>query len=288
MTDVNKSLIEMSSKFSKLDKFEGMDFRRWQKKMKFLLVTLRVGYVLNTPMPEKLFGDGDVETAVSARARSKWENDDFICRGHILNGMSDGLFDIYQSQEFAAELWDELEKKYMAEDASSKKFLVSNFNNYKMIDSRPVMEQYNELAWMLGQYVQYGLIDKLPPSWKEFKHMLKHMKGDLTLIELGSHNNIEQGLQNHENGKGEDALEASMQAVHIMDGGGSKPRKKWTKSPGNNKNKDNSGNNKTPGACWICGKAGHLKRDCLLKGNKPSGFKPQGKGGKGHGSNSGK
>ena len=71
--DVTKSLIEMSSKFRKLDKFEGMDFRRWQKKMKFLLVTLRVGYVLNTPMPEKLFGDGDgdVEPAVSARARAK-------------------------------------------------------------------------------------------------------------------------------------------------------------------------------------------------------------------------
>ena len=61
MTDVNKSLIEISSKFNKLDKFEVMDFRRWQKKMKFLLVTLRVGYVLNTPMSEKLFGDGDVE-----------------------------------------------------------------------------------------------------------------------------------------------------------------------------------------------------------------------------------
>ena len=118
--------------------------------MKFLLVTLRVGYVLNTPMSEKLFGDGDVETAVSARARSKCENDDFICRGHILNGMLDGLFDIYQSQEFSAELWDELEKKYMAEDVFSKKFLVSNFNNYKMVDSRPVMEQYNELARMLG------------------------------------------------------------------------------------------------------------------------------------------
>ena len=54
-----------------------------------------------------------------------------------------------------------------------------------------------------------SIIDKFPPSWKEFKHTLKHMKGDLTLIELESHINIEQGLRNHENGKGEDALEAS-------------------------------------------------------------------------------
>ncbi|GJV83168.1 hypothetical protein Tco_1523066 [Tanacetum coccineum] len=77
----------------------------------------------------------------------------------------------------------------MAEDSSSKKFLVSNFNNYKMVDSRPVMEQYNELLRILGQYTQHGLkmdesifvssiIDKLPPSWKDFKHTLKHGSQD--------------------------------------------------------------------------------------------------------------
>ncbi|GJZ80200.1 zinc finger, CCHC-type containing protein, partial [Tanacetum coccineum] len=87
--------------------------------------------------------------------------------------------------ESAKELWDSLESKYMAEDASSKKFLVSNFNNYKMIDSRPVMEQFNELLRILGQYTQHGLkmdesisvssvIVNLPPSWKDFTHTLKH------------------------------------------------------------------------------------------------------------------
>ncbi|GKB05925.1 hypothetical protein Tco_0834120 [Tanacetum coccineum] len=39
-----------------------------------------------------------------------------------------------------------LEAKHMVEDASSKKFLVSNFTNYKMTDPRPVLEQYNELV----------------------------------------------------------------------------------------------------------------------------------------------
>ncbi|GKA00716.1 hypothetical protein Tco_0673381 [Tanacetum coccineum] len=34
------------------------------------------------------------------------------------------LFDIYQNVESAKELWDSLESKYMAEDASSKKFLT--------------------------------------------------------------------------------------------------------------------------------------------------------------------
>nr|GEW90427.1 zinc finger, CCHC-type [Tanacetum cinerariifolium] len=51
------------------------------------------------------------------------ENDDYICRGHIQNGMSDFLFDIYQNAEFAKALWESLESKYMAEDASATKFL---------------------------------------------------------------------------------------------------------------------------------------------------------------------
>ncbi|GJV11476.1 zinc finger, CCHC-type containing protein [Tanacetum coccineum] len=53
-----------------------------------------------------------------------------------LNGISDALFGVYQNVGSAKELWDQLESKYMVEDASSKKYLVSNFNNYKMIDSR--------------------------------------------------------------------------------------------------------------------------------------------------------
>ena len=79
------------------------------------------------------------------------------CRGHILHGMSDPFFDVYQNVESAKELWDALESKYMAEDASSKKFLVSNFNNYKMSDPRPAMEQYNELLRILGQFAQHNM-----------------------------------------------------------------------------------------------------------------------------------
>nr|GFB46346.1 zinc finger, CCHC-type [Tanacetum cinerariifolium] len=43
---------DMTTKFDKLVKFEGQDFRRRQKKMHFLLTTLMVVYVLSTPSPE--------------------------------------------------------------------------------------------------------------------------------------------------------------------------------------------------------------------------------------------
>ncbi|GJZ53309.1 hypothetical protein Tco_0608194 [Tanacetum coccineum] len=114
--------------------------------------------------------------------------------------------------ESSKKLWDSLEAKYTAEDASSKKFLVSNFTNYKMTDSRPVMEQYNELLGILGRFTQHKMnmdeaiqvsciIDKLSPFWKDFKHTLKHLNEELNLVELGSHLRIEESLRMQDSDK---------------------------------------------------------------------------------------
>ncbi|KAJ0712899.1 putative RNA-directed DNA polymerase [Helianthus annuus] len=277
------SMKDMIIKENKLEKFEGVDFRRWQKKMHFLLSSLKVVYVLTTPIPE-IQEEGNLE---QIRKRSKWENDNYICLGHILNGMSDPLFDVYQNVETAKLLWDTLEAKYMAEDSSSKKFLVSNFNNYKMVDERPVMEQYHELLRILGQFAQHdmkmdesisvsSIIDKLPPSWRDVKHNLKHQKGELTLVELGSHFRIEEGLRAQENVLVNDEKKrAGSSSVNMVETGesskGNSKFKGKRKFQGNN----NSGSNKKPNyPCWKCGKVGHFKKDCkLMKKNKKSGSK---------------
>nr|GEX50614.1 zinc finger, CCHC-type [Tanacetum cinerariifolium] len=96
------------------------------------------------------------ETLETTRKMMKWENDDYIWRGHILNGMSDSIFDIYQNAESAKALWKSLESKYMVEDASATKFLVSNFMNYKMVDTRPVLEQYHEMDDKVSWWVYSG------------------------------------------------------------------------------------------------------------------------------------
>ncbi|GJW92383.1 hypothetical protein Tco_0169936, partial [Tanacetum coccineum] len=71
----------MASNFAKLDKFEGVDFRRWQKKIYVLLSSMSVVYVLTTPIPE----DGDDATVEQLSTRAKWDNDDYVYRGLILN-----------------------------------------------------------------------------------------------------------------------------------------------------------------------------------------------------------
>nr|GEZ70470.1 zinc finger, CCHC-type [Tanacetum cinerariifolium] len=117
---------DITSKFDKLAKFEGQDFHRWQKKMHFLLTTLNVMYVLSTP--SAVWSEN--ETLEMTRKRMKWENDDYIFHGHILNGMSDSLVDIYQNAKSTKALWESLESKYMAEDAFATKFLELD-NNLK-------------------------------------------------------------------------------------------------------------------------------------------------------------
>ncbi|PWA94304.1 retrotransposon protein [Artemisia annua] len=264
----------MATNFSKLEKFEGVDFRRWQKKMHFLLSSMNVVYVLTTAIPEDY---GDDATVEQIRVRSKLENDDYVCRGLILNGMSDSLFVIYQNVESSQELWDSLEAKYMAEDASSKKFLVSNFNNYKMVDSRPVMEQYNELLSILGRFTQHKMnmdeaisvsciIDKLPPSWKDFKHMLKHKKEELTLVELGSHLRIEESLKAQDIDKPKSSNATGPSVVNMVEHNNSSRN---NDNKGKRKHHDNTKddlNKKPKVTCWKCGKPGHFRKDC--KGGK--------------------
>ncbi|GKD43302.1 hypothetical protein Tco_1267947 [Tanacetum coccineum] len=51
----------IASNFVKLDKFEGVDFRRLQKKMHFFLSSMSVVYVLTTPIPEDSGDDATVK-----------------------------------------------------------------------------------------------------------------------------------------------------------------------------------------------------------------------------------
>ncbi|XP_017985342.1 PREDICTED: uncharacterized protein LOC108663940, partial [Theobroma cacao] len=174
--------------------------------MCFLLTTLKVTYILDTPRPSEEDGEESMERT---RSRQKWDNDDYICMGHILNGMSNALFDAYQNKASAKQLWDKLEARYMAEDASSKKFLVSRFNNYKMVDNHSIMEQLHELERILNSFKQYGLkmdeaivvssiIDKLPPSWRDTKKFLKHEKEEMSLEDLSNHVRIEEDYRKQE------------------------------------------------------------------------------------------
>ncbi|GJS17096.1 hypothetical protein Tco_0411568 [Tanacetum coccineum] len=81
-----------------------------------------------------------------------------------------------------------------------------------MVDSKPVMKQYNELLGIPARFTQQKMnmdeviqvscvIDKRSPSRKDFKHTLKHKKEELTLVELSSHVHIEESPKAYDSDK---------------------------------------------------------------------------------------
>ncbi|XP_077252456.1 uncharacterized protein LOC143891830 [Tasmannia lanceolata] len=214
------SVRQMTQDFVKLECFDKGNFKRWQKKLHFILTSLKVVRVLTTPRPMAI----ENETLAQARARMKWEQDDYICKWHILNAMSDSLFDIYQSMGSASEIWTALEIKYMAEDASSKKFTVSRFLNFRVVDDRPVIDQLHEIQHIVNQihlqgillddsFIVPSIIDKLPPTWKDFRKSLKHKKEEMSLEKLAQCLRIEEESRIRDNKEEHEPLSSKIHLV---------------------------------------------------------------------------
>ncbi|KAK4395521.1 hypothetical protein Sango_1706400 [Sesamum angolense] len=117
-------------------KFSGNGFKRWHQKMLFYLTTLNLARFLSEEVP--VVSEGKTDTQKRA-AMDAWGHEDFLCRNYILNGLSDTLYNVYSSATTARALWESWEKKYKTEDAGLKKFIVGKFLDFKMVDSKTVM-----------------------------------------------------------------------------------------------------------------------------------------------------
>uniref|UniRef100_A0A2N9IZW8 Reverse transcriptase Ty1/copia-type domain-containing protein n=1 Tax=Fagus sylvatica TaxID=28930 RepID=A0A2N9IZW8_FAGSY len=121
----------MNKDFVKLDKFDGSNFIRWQDKMKFLLTALKIFYVLDPnlqPIPDSTLED----TEQLKQQRIKREEDELVCRGHILNTLSDRLYDLYTTMTSPKEIWKALETKYKTEKQGTDKFIIQKFLKNQM------------------------------------------------------------------------------------------------------------------------------------------------------------
>nr|GEW40045.1 zinc finger, CCHC-type [Tanacetum cinerariifolium] len=104
------------------------------------------------------------------------------------------------------------------------------------------------------------IIDKLSPSWKDFKHTLKHLKEELTLVELGSYLRIEESLRAQDNDTPKGNNVAGPSVVNMVEHNNSS---NYNDQKGKRKHHDTRANaNKKPKVtCWKCEKPGHLKKD---------------------------
>ena len=173
----------------KLEKFNGTEFKRWQQKILFYLTTLNLAKFLYENAPNLKENEMDRQVVAAMEA---WKHADFLCKNYILNGLDNTQYNVYSSIKTSKELWDSLEKKYKTIDAGTKKFIVGKLLDYKMVDSKTMLNQVQEIQLIMheihaeGMFVSESfqvatIIEKLPSSWKDFKNQLKYKHKEMWL-----------------------------------------------------------------------------------------------------------
>ncbi|XP_017416694.2 uncharacterized protein LOC108327509 [Vigna angularis] len=132
----------------------------------------------------------------------EWTYANKVCRHTLLSALSNDLFDVYCSYKEAKDIWDSLILKYTTEDVVRQRFVIGNYYRWEMIEDKDIKTQINEYHKLLedikaenillpDEFVSELLIEKLPPSWTDYKQQLKHRHKQMSLPELITHIIIE-------------------------------------------------------------------------------------------------
>lgn len=127
MTSSSETTVKMlHSKFTKHDRSDSTNYLWWRDKMMFLLIALKIAYVLNLDLSSDTSSLINKDTT-SKKERKKLKNDEVFYRGHILNSLSDQLYNLVSPLESIHEIWRTLEDHHQTLKQGTNKFFISKF-----------------------------------------------------------------------------------------------------------------------------------------------------------------
>ena len=107
--------------------------------MVFLVTALKVYYVLDLEL-SSLSEPTPNDSEELKKKRKKCEEDELICRRHILNKLTGCLYDLYSNLKTQKEIWTLLETAYRNEKQDIDKFLTLQYFELKIFDTKPIMD----------------------------------------------------------------------------------------------------------------------------------------------------
>ncbi|VFQ83562.1 unnamed protein product [Cuscuta campestris] len=240
-------------------KFNGTNFKMWQQKMMFFLTVLGFAEYIQQDPPQP----NEANDPLVAMVNQAWYHNNYLALNIILEGLGDTLYPVYVGVTLAKELWNSLNKKYQAEDVGTKKFIVGKMLDYKMVDSKSVVAQAEELTVIFNKcneekvgvseaFQVAAIIHKLPRSWEDFQVDLKLKRTKLNMEQLLTRLRIrEEGLARRNGGAKANVVEHPSGSSH-----GGKDKKKMGPK---------GGVSKFAGKCYNCGITGHRSSDYRKK-----------------------
>ena len=85
----------------KLEKFSGLNFKRWQQKMLFYLITLNLARFLTEEALKLKEDECDIQVISAVDA---WKHFDFLCGNYVMNALTDSLYNVYTDKKTTKEL----------------------------------------------------------------------------------------------------------------------------------------------------------------------------------------
>nr|GEW07096.1 glucose-6-phosphate isomerase 1, chloroplastic [Tanacetum cinerariifolium] len=148
-----------------------------------MLTAFKVYYVL----------EGPPVSVMTEEEQRKREQDETLCRGYILSTLTDRLYDPFTPMTSAREIWNSLEKKYIAKKERADKFITFKFFEFAMEDNVSILDEVHEFLILVSKFKNLNIeipkkllvgaiITKLLSSWHNYRKKLMHTSEDFCYI----------------------------------------------------------------------------------------------------------
>ena len=103
-----------------------------------------------------------------------------------------------------------MNKKYILENAGTRKYAIGNFRNFQMTEDKDVSSQIHDYHLLINDlaiediklpqpFVAGYLVETLLKSWKDYKNNMKHKRKQMSLQDVIIHIRIEEQNRNRDN-----------------------------------------------------------------------------------------